>query len=469
MADMANLTEFIDQVKTTPGALLGQLGAVLGELPEDSVTLNKETIELLLLEIDKKLSAAVNQVLHNETFRRLEGVWRSISALETSTDFSRNIVLSIWDVTKEELNDDISTNVADWTNSELFSTLYTKEYDQHGGSPYGAIIGLYELSQSNADLGFLKGMASICKKTHVPFVGSASPGVFGRETMEEVAQLKEVDGELSGDWRLFRKQEESAYVGLALPRYVVRPPYERAQLADAGFRFTEQSPDGEGNSRVWASSAMLFAQNLVRSFEGSGWCQYIRGIKGGGMVRDLPRLPRDPATDEPEAPVEVIIPDNLEFSLAQAGFIPLVWEKGTTKATFFSSQSLKYVRDGRGSATDAAAHAAENESLTANLSYTYTICRLAHYLKVMMRGNIGSSADATYVKAQIDAWISRYVTTVINPDDLTLRYYPFKAYQSTIEKVPGKPGWFDCSLTVQPHIQFEGVDITLRVDARLAD
>jgi type VI secretion system protein ImpC len=35
--------------------------------------------------------------------------------------------------------------------------------------------------------------------------------------------------------------------------------------------------------------------------------------------------------------------------------------------------------------------------------------------------------------------------------------------------VAGRVGWFDCTLTVQPHIQFEGVDITLKVDARLAD
>ena len=177
----------------------------------------------------------------------------------------------------------------------------------------------------------------------------------------------------------------------------------------------------------------------------------------------------DPVTDELEPPVEAVIPDSLEFSLARAGFIPLVWEKGTGKATFFSAQSMKHARDGASAMTDQDAHYAENEQLTSNLSYTYTICRLAHYLKMMMRGNIGTTADATYVKSQIDAWVARYVTTVINPDDLTLRYYPFKAYNSVVNKVAGRVGWFDCTLTVQPHIQFEGVDITLKVDARLAD
>lgn len=481
--------DVIQAVTKLDHKLLSQLDALLAKLDGDDVTINKQTVDDQIAKIDATLSGAVSRVLYHPEFRRLEGVWRSIAELESATDFAKNIVLGVWDVTKSEVNDDISSNVADWTNSELFGVLYTKEYDQHGGSPYGALIGLMDFDQSDEDLGVLKGMASICKKSHVPFVGSASPRALGQRSFDDVVQLREVDGELSRGWRLFNRQEEAAYVGLTLPRYVVRAPYKDHPLRDIGLSFNEQASwldpidtstlsaeevleqkrQRRSEAYVWGSSAMLFAQNLVRSFRDSGWCQYIRGVDSGGTVAGLPLLSRDPVTDELEPPVEAVIPDSLEFSLARAGFIPLVWEKGTGKATFFSAQSMKYARDGSMALTDSDAHYAENEQLTSNLSYTYTICRLAHYLKMMMRGNIGSTADATYVKSQIDAWVSRYVTTVVNPDDLTLRYYPFKAYNSVVNKVPGRVGWFDCTLTVQPHIQFEGVDIALKVDARLAD
>jgi len=56
---------------------------------------------------------------------------------------------------------------------------------------------------------------------------------------------------------------------------------------------------------------------------------------------------------------------------------------------------------------------------------------------------------------------------MVNPDDLTLRYYPFKAYSLSVNEVPGKVGWYHCSLSILPHIQFEGMDVDLRVDARL--
>lgn len=487
---LANTAKGLATAKLSDKLLL-QLHAVLSELQENELVINKDSVNTLISRIDKELALAVNQVLHHPRFRELEGVWRSIADLESATDFGKNVILAIWDVSKAELNDDVSQNVADWTNSELFGVLYTREYDQHGGSPYGALIGLYEFDQYDKDLGFLKGMASICKQSHVPFVGSASPAAFGKDNFEQVAQLKDVEGELERSWNTFRREETAAYVGLTLPRYLVRAPYVRLPLREIGMEFTEQDPQAmtldelkgitdkdelaaelrqtRERRYVWGSSAMLFAQNLVRSFQSSGWCQYIRGIDSGGTIKGLPRLERDPITDELSPPVECIIPDNLEYSMARAGFIPLVWEKGTTKATFFSAQSVKYARDGSLALTDQDQHYAENEQLTTNLSYTYTICRLAHYLKVMMRGNIGTTADATYVKSQIDAWVSRYVTTVINPDDLTLRYYPFKAFQSTVDKVPGRVGWFDCTLTVQPHIQFEGIDITLKVDARLTD
>jgi type VI secretion system protein ImpC len=461
--------------------VLRQLNTVVSLMGEESVTINKQTLDDVLLELDKGFALAINQVLFDPEFRRLEGIWRGIADLVASTDFSKNIALSIWDVKQEELNDDISANVADWTNSELFNVLYSQEYDQHGGAPYGAIIGLYDFTQSDDDLGVLRGLGAVCKKSHVPFVGNASAAALGQTSMDGVVGLRDASGELTRGWQLFRKTEESAYVGLALPRYIARAPYKDYTMRDIGMRFVEdpgwddetlESLNAEQQrvaQYVWGCASILFAQNLVRSFASSGWCQYIRGVDSGGTISGLPLLARDPITNELEPPLEAVFPDNVEYTLAQAGFIPLVWEKGTTKATFFSAQSMKYVRDGSLALSDQDAHYAENEALTANLAYTYTISRLAHYLKLMMRGNIGTSADATYVKAQIDAWISRYVTTVINPDDLTLRYYPFKAFQSSVNKVPGRPGWFDCSLTVQPHIQFEGIDISLKVDARLTD
>jgi type VI secretion system protein ImpC len=84
-----------------------------------------------------------------------------------------------------------------------------------------------------------------------------------------------------------------------------------------------------------------------------------------------------------------------------------------------------------------------------------------------MRDNIGSSADAAYIQNTISNWLNKYVTTVVNPDDLTLRYYPFKAVSVEVTEQEGMIGWYSCSAAILPHIQFEGMDVELRMDTRL--
>ena len=119
--------------------------------------------------------------------------------------------------------------------------------------------------------------------------------------------------------------------------------------------------------------------------------------------------------------MEIAIPDYREYEFARNGFIPLVYRKGSGEATFFSTQSIKRAKKFKDPKDS------ENSQLVTNLAYTFSITRLAHYVKSIMRDNIGSTADAGYVQRQIDVLADGYVTTVVNPDDLTLRRFPFKA------------------------------------------
>ena len=82
-----------------------------------------------------------------------------------------------------------------------------------------------------------------------------------------------------------------------------------------------------------------------------------------------------------------------------------------------------------------------------------SITRIAHDVKCIMRDNIGSTADAEYIRTQLADWIGGYVTTVANPDDMTLRYYPFKKAVVEVAEQEGMIGWYKCSIGVLPHLQ----------------
>lgn len=461
----SNLDEIVEEVSPEE-RFVSTMAAVAYNMNPDDGRFDKQSIQDLVGTIDRLVDEQLNEIVHAPEFQALEATWRSVDDLVRHTNFRANVTLSLLDVSKAEAFEDLELNLADIAGSELFKKVYVHEYDQFGGSPYGVMVGLYEFANTPADLTWLKAMGKVAAASHAPFVGAASPRFFGCETMAEVNQLRDLGGLFAtpryAAWNELRDSDEAAYVGLAMPHYMVRPPYNDDTYPAEGVRFTEKVRGDDDAEFVWGSSAMLFARNLVKSFETSGWCQHVRGVKGGGLVKGLATHQYNLRGEvELKAPVEISMPDFREFELAQAGFIPLVHKKGTAEAVFFSAQSIKQshkFKDPKDS---------ENSQLVTNLAYTFSVSRIAHYLKCIMRDNIGSTANAEYIFGQIDRWISGYVTTLVNPDDLTLRYYPFKAYSLQVSEVEGRVGWYHCNLSILPHIQFEGLDVDLRVDARL--
>lgn len=445
---------------------ISSMAAVAYNMDPSVGRFDKKSIQDLIGQIDGLVEDQINEVLHNETFQSMESTWRSIDDLCKNTNFKANVGISLLDVPKDEAYEDLEMNLADIGGSELFKKVYVSEYDQYGGHPFGGIVGMYDFANTPKDLQWLRGIGKVATAAHAPFVGSVSPKFFGCQSMHEFSELRDIEGMLDtpkyAAWNALRETEEAAYVGLTMPRYIVRAPYNNETNPAEGIRFSEQISGGSDDDYLWGPSSMLFARNLTKSFETSGWCQHIRGPKAGGMVSGL-------AThsfvmggeNQLKLPVEVAMPDFRELELANSGLIPLIQKKGSSDAVFFSVQSIKKTHK------FADAKDSENSQLVSNLSYTYSISRIAHYLKCIMRDNIGSTANKEYIFNQIDRWISNYTTALVNPDDLTLRYYPFKSYSLEVNEVPGKVGWYHCNLAILPHVQFEGMDVDLRVDARL--
>ncbi|HEX8436715.1 type VI secretion system contractile sheath large subunit [Archangium sp.] len=429
------------------------------------IRFDKGEVMKAVARIDEAIEAQMNEILHHEKFQKMEATWRGLEDLVNNTNFQADITIDILDVEKAELAEDFEKNSSNIFSSAMFDKVYIKEYDQFGGRPYGVMLGLYEFSASRSDITWLERMGKVANASHCPFISSASYKFFDCDSVEQLESLKNLDGVLShprySKWNELRDKEEGAYIGLTLPRYVVRLPYDPDRNPCDVLNFKEDA-QGDSKKYLWGNAAYLLGRNLVKSFEQSGWCQSIRGPKGGGLVTGLPV---DTFTlrgqKRIQAPVEIAIPDYREYEFARNGFIPLVYRKDSSEATFFSTQSVKRAKKFKDPKDS------ENSQLVTNLAYTFSITRLAHYIKSIMRDNIGTTADAGYVQRQIDSWLTGYVTTVVNPDDLTLRRFPFKATNVVVESKPGEIGWYDCKVAVLPHIQFEGLNVELMLESRL--
>lgn len=416
-------------------------------------------------DIDKKVHDYIDEIIHDSKFKIMEANWTGLNNLIETTDWSADVKIDILDCTKDELSEDLENNAVALINGDLFKKVYVAEYDQFGGLPYGGIIGLFEFENTKEDRKFLSTMGKLANASHAPFISSVGPTFFGCTDITELAEIKDLAAHMSHPrferWQALRDSEEAAYIGLTLPRFLLRPPYDPdINSAGKGLSYKENITGHE--DFLWGNASLLFAKNMIKSFAQSGWCQYIRGPKGGGKIEHLPRYEFNiNGQKDIKAPIEMVIPDYRELAFSDAGFIPLIYRKGGSVACFFSSQSIKkpkIFKDPNDS---------ENSQLVTNLAYTLSITRIAHYIKCIMRDNIGSSADDAYINNVLQTWLSQYVTTVVNPDDLTLRFYPFKAAQVVTTPKEGMIGWYNSEITILPHIQFEGLDVELKMDVRI--
>jgi len=426
---------------------------------------DKVLVDSLIAEVDAKISAQVNEIMHHEEFQKLESAWRSLKFLVDRTDFRRNIKLELLNASKEEVASDFEDS-PEPIQSGLFKHIYTQEYDQPGGEPIGAIISNFEFVNHPKDLTLLGNLSKIAAACHCPFIGSVGAQFFGLKSIDEMPRLPDVapvfEQTQYAKWRAFRDTEDSRYVGLTFPRFLLRLPYGQETIPTRTFHFEEEVKGEDHSKYLWGNASFAFAGDLTRSFADNGWCVNIRGPQSGGLVEDLPLHFYEAAGETAvKIPTEILISDRREFELSELGFIPLSFYKNKDFACFFSANSCqkpkKYL----------SADATANSRLSARMPYLFLVSRLAHYLKVIQRENIGAAKEKDDLQKELATWINTLVTDMKDPGPELKARCPLSAAQITVTDIADNPGFYNVEMMVRPHFQIEGVDVSLSLVSRL--
>ena len=427
--------------------------------------LDKVVVESTIAEIDKRLSEQICAIMHNEKFQEMESCWRSLKFLVDRTNFRRNIKVEMLNVSKQDLADDFE-DAPEPVQSGLYKQIYTAEYDQPGGEPYGAMISNYEFNRSPGDIDLLQNVAKIAAATHCPFVGSVNANFFGLKSINKLPSIPDLSALFEQaeytKWSAFRDSEDSRYVGLTVPRFLLRLPYGKETTPVKEFDFEENVSGEEHDKYLWGNASFAFASRLTESFAQHGWCVNIRGPQAGGLVEDLPlHLYESGGDTEIKVPTEILISDRREFEFAQQGLISLSFYKNKNYACFFSAQSCQ--RPQKYLSADATA----NAKLSANLPYLFLVSRLAHYLKVIQRENIGAAKEGDDLQRELDTWIKTLITEMPNPGpDLKARC-PLRAAAIEVMDHEDNPGFYSVSMKVRPHFQIEGVNVDLSLVSQM--
>jgi len=115
---------------------------------------DKNIVDAMIAEIDARLSAQVNEILHHPDFQKLESAWRSLRYAVDQVDFRENIKIEMLNVSKEDLINDFEDS-PEVVKSGLYKTVYSNEYGVFGGKPIGLIVGNYEFGPGPQDVALL--------------------------------------------------------------------------------------------------------------------------------------------------------------------------------------------------------------------------------------------------------------------------------------------------------------------------
>ncbi|MDK6961374.1 type VI secretion system contractile sheath large subunit, partial [Klebsiella michiganensis] len=268
-----------DKINLTPASRLGDINdflddAALSDAPAgerltaamqvfmDCIRQSGKTVEKLdktlidhhIAELDYQISRQLDAVMHHPEFQKVESLWRGLKQLVDSTDYRQNVKTEILDVSKDDLRQDFE-DAPELIQSGLYWHTYTAEYDTPGGEPIGSVISAYEFDASPQDVALLRNISGVSAAAHMPFIGAVGPAFFLKESMEEVAAIKDIGNYFDRaeyiKWKSFRDTDDARYIGLVMPRVLGRLPYGPDTVPVRSFNYVEQVKGPDHEKYLW--------------------------------------------------------------------------------------------------------------------------------------------------------------------------------------------------------------------------
>ena len=430
-------------------------------------------IDRLITRIDAALTEQVNAIMHAPAFLAMEARWRALGHLLDQAGVERGVEVRVLDADWRTLARNLE-RASDFDQSHLFRLVYEGEFGMPGGHPFGLLVGDYLVShRSDRERGdqieVLRRLAAVGAAAFCPVILGAAPEALGYESFRAIDAAADIDPRAESRdadpnrirWDNLRRAEDTRFLGLVAPGIRLRPALGRyGPLRADGFTFDEA-----GDRPLIGNGAFAFASTVIAAFLESGWFAAIRGAYqdsgGGGRVSGI--APADFGTDahglSAQSPAEFRPTSAQEAAMAERGLIPLASLYLDTGPVFNANPSLHRA------ARYETALATENARLAAMLQYVLCTSRFAHYLKVIMRDEIGSVADPASLSTRLADWLRDYC---IGNDDAAQELkaeYPLRDAGVEVRAIPGRPGAYNCTIRLQPHFQLDDISTSFHLIA----
>lgn len=290
----------------------------------------------ILAVLDRAIGGLMRAILHNPDFQALEAIWRATFFLVHQLETSSQLKVYLLDISKDELSDDLGS-ADDPGQSGLFRIVVDNAVATPGADPWAAIVGCYSFDEQSENAKVLARMAQIAHRACAPFVAEANSRLLGCAGLNSTPQVRDWNGVASW-WPALRRLPEARYLGLAIPRFLLRLPYGKETSELESFDFEEFPEAAAHDDYLWANPAFAVALLLGQSFSENGW--HMRP----GMLAEIGHLPLHITKSGGEAQAkpcaEIVLNESSVEAILQRGFIPLVGFKNRDSARIARFQSI---------------------------------------------------------------------------------------------------------------------------------
>lgn len=232
------------------------------------VTVDENEQSAMVAAVDEAIGAAMRSILHNRRFQLLEAAWRGLFFLVRRTETSSDLKIFVLDATKEEASADLKAGDADSAVRKLFAA-------GRDGDPWAAVVGNFAFAPGVDDTAALIRVGKAAAAARTPFISHVRPDVIGIHSLAENADPADWDLSAETDagklWAALRGVPEAEYLGLVIPRFLVRLPYGADTEPTEAFSFEEVTEDFGHDDYLWANGSFAVAQLLGKTYTELGW------------------------------------------------------------------------------------------------------------------------------------------------------------------------------------------------------
>ncbi|MCH5373236.1 MAG: type VI secretion system contractile sheath large subunit [Planctomycetes bacterium] len=287
----------------------------------------------MIAAIDQSLSATMRQILHQDEFRNVESLWRSVDLLTRRLETGTDLQIYLLDISAREFAADLSAE-ENLDQTALYRWLVEQPaVDAQRPAP-SVIVAHYTFRQTAPHASLLGRAAQIAAAAGAPLLAAVDSEWLSSE------DERPLNDEVRAAWSALRGLSAARYLGLVCPGFLLRMPYGKSTSPIEPFAFEEAWPPDNLACLLWGNPAVLAGLLLGQSFSLCG----LHGMRERQVmtVDDMPFYwYRDEDGDQVAVPcTRIALTESRAETAASQGLMPLLAIRGRNEVHLGVLQSL---------------------------------------------------------------------------------------------------------------------------------